>query len=308
MTSRTILSEIGNTPLVEIKHLNPYRNKGISIYAKLEYCNPGGSVKDRAVKYMVLDALEKGQLRNRVLLDATSGNTGIAEAMLAHHFGLEALIVMPENATKERRDVIQKYGALVELTPAAKGSNGAIERAQEIYRQNPQKYFYADQYNNPNNIRAHQETTGPEIWQQTAGKVTHFVACVGTSGTATGTGYALKEFNHRTKVYEVQPNDELHGIDGLKYMGGNTIIPSLYDECFFDGFFGVRTEDALDLANLIHSEEGYFVGPSSGAALKGALHLAKQLNDIKCSDAAIVTIFPDGGERYLSTHFLNQKS
>ncbi len=306
--STPILSEIGNTSLVEIKYLNPYRDRRIMVYAKLEYNNPGGSVKDRAAKYMILDALEKGQLNDRVLLDATSGNTGIAEALLAHHFGLEALIVMPKNATNERLDLIRKYGAQIELTPAEKGSNGSIERAQEIYRENPDKYFYLDQYNNPNNVRAHYETTGFEIWKQTNGKVTHFVACVGTSGTAMGTGQALKGFNPDVEVYEVQPLDELHGIDGLKFMGGNTIIPTLYQKCFFDGFFYVKTEDALNFADKIHSEEGYFVGPSSGAALTGVLSLAKHLFKTRQKEATIVTIFPDGGERYLSTHFLNQKA
>lgn len=294
-----VLSYIGNTPIIKIKKIGSHLVKrNVEIYAKAEWFNPGGSVKARPALRMVEEAEENERLtKNKVILDSTSGNTGIAYAMIGAVKGYRVELVMPENVSLERKRLIAAYGAKVVFTDPMMGSDGAILEARRRFSLSPERYFMPDQYNNPANVRAHYDTTGVEIWKQTSKKVTHFVAGIGTGGTVTGTGKRLKEYNPDICVYAIEPSSPLHGLEGLKHMG-SSLVPGIYDESFLDGKISMETEDAYDMVARLAREEGLVVGHSSGAALKGALHLAETL-----SDAVIVTIFPDAGEHYLSTHF-----
>jgi cysteine synthase B len=286
---------IGRTPLVRLRRFEP--RPGVELYAKLESRNPGGSVKDRAALAMILEGERSGALSSgRILLDATSGNTGIAYAMLGAARGHRVRLCVPSNVTPERKRLLQIYGADLVLTDPMEGSDGAIRQARAIYERDPHRYFYPDQYSNPANWRAHFATTAVEILEQTDGRLTHFVAGLGTSGTFVGTGRRLRQDRPGVTLISVQPDSPLHGLEGLKHMG-SAIVPDIYDPKLADVDLGIPTDDAHALTRRLAREEGVFVGPSSGAALAGALQIAGDLDA-----GVIVMIFPDGGDRYLSDH------
>lgn len=293
--SSGILDTIGGTPLIRLTRVTGHINSNVTIYAKLERFNPGGSVKDRTALQLISDAEEAGLLtEDKIILDSTSGNTGIAYAMIASVKGYRARIVMPENASIERKKIIKGFGVEIVYSSPFEGSDGAIRLSKKIYNENPERYYMPDQYNNPSNSKAHYLTTGPEILEQTKGRVTHLIAGVGTGGTIMGAGKALKEFNPDIKIIAVQPDDALHGIEGLKHMG-SSIVPDIYDMGFPDETIYVNTEDAYDMVKRIIQIEGLAVGHSSGAALVGVLSIARRLRE-----GVLVVIFPDGGDRYLS--------
>ncbi len=288
---------IGNTPLVEVRRLNPHRERGVRIFAKLESRNPGGSVKDRPARAIILDGEARGMLtKERALLDATSGNTGIAFAMLCAARGHACHLVLPGNASKERLKILEAYGAVVHLTDPLEGQDGAIEKVREMARDEPDRWFYADQYANPANPRAHEQTTGPEIWAQTQGKVSHFVAALGTTGTVMGTARFLRTQRADIHIASIEPAGPFHGIEGLKHLESSH-VPAIFDEKQAGERLGVETERAQALTRALAREEGLLLGGSSGAALAGALQVAAGAP----RGSVIVTIFPDGGERYLST-------
>jgi len=297
----SLLSSIGNTPLIQIRRMMKHL-RGVQIFAKAEWLNPGGSVKDRAGLRIIEDGERSGQLTpGKVILDSTSGNTGIAYAMIATIKGYQVELVVPANLSEERKKTLLFYGANLIFTDPLLGSDGALLEARRIYEANPDRYFKGDQYNNPSNWRAHYQTTGIEILQQSKGRVTHFIAGVGTGGTLIGIGRRLKEYNPDIKIYEVQPDNGFHGIEGLKHIE-TAIRPGIYEESVLDGTFFVRTEEAYWMAIRLAKEEGLLVGPSSGAAFWASLKLAESIDS-----GVIVTIFPDGGDRYFSTAF-NMKS
>jgi len=288
----SLLSSIGNTPLMQICRMTSHL-KRVQVLAKAEWLNPGGSVKDRAGLKIIEDGERSGQLtREKTILDSTSGNTGIAYAMVGTIKGYQVELVVPANVSEERKKALEAYGVKLIFTDPLMGSDGALLKVRKIYESNPDHYFKADQYNNPSNWQAHYETTGVEVFQQSKGRVTHFVAGVGTGGTLMGTGRRLKEYNPRIKVFGVQPDNGFHGIEGLKHIE-TAIRPGIYDETILDGTFFVKTEDAYAMANRLTREEGLWVGPSSGAAFWASLKLAESIDR-----GMIVTIFPDGGARY----------
>ncbi len=290
-----ILNTIGRTPLLRLNNITRHLSKGVTLYAKLERYNPGGSVKDRAAYQMIIDAEDEGLLtKEKIILDSTSGNTGISYAMIAAVKGYKVKIVLPKNASTERKKIIAGFGAEIVYSSPFEGSDGAINLAREIYDQDQDKYYMPDQYNNPSNWKAHYLTLGPEILEQTKGKITHFVATLGTAGTIMGAGRALKEFNPDIRVTGIQPDDAMHGIEGLKHME-SSIVPGIYDPDFLDETIYVNTDKAYDMVKEIISTEGLPGGHSSGAAMVGALQVAEGLKQ-----GIIVVIFPDGGDRYLS--------
>lgn len=292
----TILTNIGGTPCVRLSRLARDVPAGVKVFAKAEHLNPGGSVKDRAALAMITDAEQRGLLsKEKIILDATSGNTGIALAMIGSVLGYKVTLCLPSNASVERKRILRRYSATVIETDAAEGSDGAQQEARKLFAASPGKYFYADQYNNDANWRAHYETTGPEIWEQTEGKVTHFVAGLGTSGTFTGTSRRLKDYNPRIQTISVEPNSPFHGIEGLKHME-TAVVPGIYDSSLVDAKFEMQTEDAQSMMNQLAREEGLLVGPSSGANVCAALRLARTLP----AGSVVVTILCDGAERYLS--------
>jgi len=293
----SILQLIGNTPLVRINNLVKGL-KGVEIYAKIEGCNPGGSSKDRSAWKMIEDGERSGKLtKDKIILDSTSGNTGISYAMIGAVKGYSVEIVMPENASLERKKVIWGYGAKIIFSNPLEGSDGAQRKALFLYEENPDKYFMPDQYNNPSNPKAHYLTTGVEVIRQTEGRITHFVAGVGTGGTLMGAGKRLKEFNKDIMIVAVEPDNPFHGIEGLKHMA-SSIVPGIYDESILNEKIYVKTEDAYEMTKRIAREEGLFVGHSSGAAMVGALELAKRIDK-----GVIVIIFPDRGDRYFTREF-----
>lgn len=290
--SLSLLTSIGNTPLVQIQQMTK-RLRGVQIFAKAEWLNPGGSVKDRAALRIVEDGERSGELTpDNIILDSTSGNTGIAYAMISAIRGYRVELVVPANISEERKKALEAYGVRLIFTDPILGSDGALIEARKIYDANPHLYFMGDQYNNPANWRAHYDTTGLEVLNQTKGQITHFIAGVGTGGTLMGAGRRLKEHNPRIKVLGVQPDSGFHGIEGLKHIE-TAIRPGIYDETILDGTFFVKTEDALEMAHRLAREEGLWVGPSSGAAFRASLKLAESIGQ-----GMIVTIFPDGGARY----------
>src|SRR6266849_2750099 len=299
-----ILSRIGNTPLVRLARLTADM-PGIEIYGKAEYFNPGGSVKDRPALSMILDGERTGRLtRDRIILDSTSGNTGIAYAMIAAVKGYRVTLCLPANASMERKRILTAYGAEVVLTNPAEGSDGAIRKCREIHESDPDRYFYPDQYNNPANWKAHYETTGPEILDQTAGRITHFVAALGTSGTFVGVTRRFRRDMPRVKCYSVQPSSGFHGIEGLKHMP-TAIVPGIYDGTLADGNLWLETEDAYRMGRRLAREEGLLVGISSGANVVAALRLGRELHR-EGRSAVMVTIFCDGADKYLSEHFWDE--
>jgi len=293
----SILDLIGDTPLLRITNMTAGVPPGVKVYAKLEGMNPGGSVKDRPAWRMVQEGLRAGKLRpGKTILDSTSGNTGIALAMIGSVLQYPVELVMPENVSLERKRIIHAYGAKVTYSDPMEGSDGAIRLCRKVLDADPQKYFKPDQYFNPMNPQAHYENTGPEIFRQTNGTVTHFVAGIGTGGTIMGTGRYLKEVNSEIQVIAVEPDDALHGLEGLKHMA-TSIVPGIYHEEELDGKIPVSTEDAYSMVYRLSQEEGVLVGQSSGAAMFASIKIARKLRA-----GTIVTIFPDFGDKYLTTN------
>ncbi len=289
-----ILKEIGNTPLLKIK-LFEKEFPDVEVYAKAEWFNPGGSVKDRAALSMVRDSLERGLLKpGMILLDSTSGNTGIAYAMIGAALGIPVKLVIPENASAERKATLKAYGADAVFSDGLEGSDGAQRLAQRMFEADPGTYFLPCQYDNPANPKAHEDTTAVEILEQTGGRVEHFVAGLGTTGTLIGTGRGLKKRKPGVKVYAVMPSESFHGLEGMKHIP-TAIRPGIYDESVHDDLILADTEASWDLSEQITREEGIFIGHSAGAALVGVREVARRIGS-----GVIVTVFPDGGDRYLS--------
>ncbi len=301
---RDVLSTIGRTPLVRLMRVTADL-PGIEIYGKAEYTNPGGSVKDRPALNMILDGERTGKLtHDLVILDSTSGNTGIAYAMIAAAKQYRVKLCLPANASMERQRILKAYGAEVVFTEAAEGSDGAIRKCREIYNADPGRYFYPDQYNNPANWMAHFEATGPEIIEQTAGGVTHFVASMGTSGTFMGVTRRMRRDLPDVQCYSAQPSSSFHGLEGLKHMA-TAIVPGIYDDTLADGNVWVETENAYRMVRRLAREEGLLVGISSGANVDAALQLGRRLHR-EGKSAVIVTILCDSADKYLSDRFWDE--
>jgi cysteine synthase B len=299
-----LLATVGNTPLLRLDKI-AREFPGIEIFAKAEYFNPGGSVKDRAALNMVLDGERSGRLNHsRVILDATSGNTGIAYAMIGANRGYQVKLVLPANASVERQRILRAYGAEMVFSDAADGSDGAIRLCRQVYMADPDRYFYPDQYNNPANWKAHYEHTGPEIIRQTGGRLTHFVAAMGTSGTFTGVTRRLKRDLPEIKCYSAQPSSGFHGLEGLKHMP-TAIVPGIYDERLADGNLWIETEDAYRMVRRLAGEEGLLVGISSGCNVHAATLLARELA-ARGESATIATVLCDSAEKYLSERFWDE--
>ena len=286
---------IGNTPLLRIRMFEREFPK-VEVYAKAEWFNPGGSVKDRAALSMVEDGERSGALTHKkTIIDSTSGNTGIAYSLVGAAKGYRVKLVMPANVSAERKALVVAYGAEIVYSDPLEGSDGAIIKVREVVAENPESYFYPDQYSNPANVRAHYEGTGVEILQQTSGRITHFVAGLGTTGTFVGTSRRLKEHDSSIRTIAVQPEDSFHGLEGLKHIP-TAIVPKIWEPSVADEIWGCPTEPAYDLARGVARSEGLLVGHSSGAALWAARRLAEQIET-----GVIVTVFPDSGDRYIST-------
>jgi cysteine synthase B len=299
----SVLSHIGNTPLLRLGKLSADL-PGVEIFAKAEYFNPGGSVKDRPALNMILEGEHTGQLtHSRVLLDATSGNTGIAYAMIGAARGYKVKLCLPVNASPERKRILRAYGAELVLTDPTQGSDGAIRKCREIYQDDPDRYFYPDQYSNPANWKAHYETTALEILEQTGGRLTHFVAGLGTSGTFMGVTRRLRRELPRVKCFSMQPSTGFHGLEGLKHMP-SAIIPAIYDPALADENLWVDTEDAYRMVRRCARQEGVLIGISAGANLVAARQLGKRLVE-RGEEGIIVTILCDGADKYLSEEFWN---
>jgi cysteine synthase B len=299
-----LTQRIGSTPLLRLERVTASL-KDVQVLAKAEWTNPGGSVKDRAASRIVSEALRSGKLGAGIsLLDSTSGNTGIAYAMLGAAYVIPITLCMPSNVSKERKRILSAYGATVIYTDPGDGSDGAIRKAQEIAAAEPEKYYYADQYSNDANWRAHYSNgTADEIWMQTAGRVTHFVAILGTSGTFVGTSRRLKELNPAICCISLQPDSPFHGIEGTKHME-TSIVPKIYDASIADAELGIETEAAYTMARRVAREEGLLIGVSAAAALVGAMQVARDAP----AGSVIVTIFPDSGDKYLSEHFWEENA
>ena len=294
-----LLSSIGRTPLIRLRRLARDLPAGVELFAKAEHLNPGGSVKDRPARAMILEGERAGKLdRDKTILDATSGNTGIAYAMIGAARGYRVTLCLPKNAGLERKRMLRIYGAELIETDPLQSTDGAQLRAREMAAAEPDKYFYPDQYTNRANWRAHYEGTAPEIWEQTGGRVTHFLAGLGTSGTFVGTARRLKEYDKKVRVVSMQPDSPFHGLEGMKHMG-TAIVPGIYDPALADENVEVGTEDAQEMTRRLAREEGLLVGISSGANVFAALRLAGTL----APGAVVVTILCDGGEKYLGENF-----
>lgn len=301
--SESILSKVGRTPLFRLERVDRDLSH-VSIYAKAEWLNPGGSVKDRPALRMILAAEQCGRLvPGKTILDATSGNTGIGYAMIGAARGYSVHLTLPANASPERIRILRAFGATLTLTDPALGTDGSIQRAREIHAADPDRFVYLNQYDNDDNWRAHYEGTAWEIWNQTAGCITHFVGALGTSGTFTGTTRRLRELNPRIRCISVQPDSPFHGLEGMKHMR-SAMVPGIYDPRLADENIEVRTEDAYRAVKRLIRQEGMLVGVSSGAALVACLDVARRIPPGR--PAMIVTIFPDNGEKYLSERFWDE--
>lgn len=295
-------SNVGNTPLIRLRNVTRHLPETIELYAKAEFLNPGGSVKDRAALAMIEAGEKSGELtKNKTILDATSGNTGIAYAMIGAARGYTVTLCLPKNASQTRKRILKIYGAEIIETDPLSGTDGAQLKAKELARSFPDKYFYPDQYNNEANWRAHYEKSAPEIWSQTNGRITHFLAGLGTTGTFVGTSRRLKEYNPKIQVIAMQPATPLHGLEGMKHLE-TAIVPGIFDAQLADQNVAVETEDAQEMTRRLAREEGLFVGVSSGANVFAALRLAEKLN----KRVVIVTLLCDGGGKYLSEDFWNE--
>lgn len=299
----SILNQIGNTPLIRLEKIAADL-PGVEIWAKAEFFNPGGSVKDRAGLSMILDGERSGLLTpDKIILDATSGNTGLAYAMIGAIKGYRVRLCLPRNASEERKRMLRAYGAEMIFTDPAEGSDGAIRKCREIYEANPELYFYPDQYNNPANWKAHYETTAVEIMRQSQGRITHFVASMGTSGTFIGTSRRLKRDMPHVRCISAQPSSGFHGMEGLKHMP-TAIVPGIYDSSVADDNFWIETEDAYAMCRRLAREEGLLVGISSGANVVAARQIGRRLLE-QGRSGVVVTILPDGAAKYLSEPFWN---
>jgi cysteine synthase B len=302
-TSSGLLRQIGNTPLLELERLTRDL-PGIELYAKAEFFNPGGSVKDRAALNMIVDGERTGRLtKNKIILDSTSGNTGIAYAMIGGYKGYRVKLCLPNNASLERKHILRAYGAEMVFTDAGEGSDGAIRRVREIYEADPDLYFYPDQYNNPANWKAHYDGTGVEILNQTGGRVTHFVACMGTSGTFMGTSRRLRRELPGVECISAQPSSGFHGLEGLKHMP-TAIVPGIYDPDAADDNIWIETEEAYEMCRRLAREESVLAGISSGANLVASLKVARRLA-AEGRPGVIVTMLCDSAYKYLSEPFWN---
>jgi cysteine synthase B len=288
---------IGNTPLIRFDRLASHVSRTVKIYAKAEWLNPGGSVKDRPALWMLRAAEKAGLTKARTLVDATSGNTGIAIAMLGAAEGYRVTLCVPRNLSAERRSILEAYGAELVFTPAGEGTDGAQKAAKALVASEPRTYWYLDQYNNEANWRAHFDSTGPEIWRQTRGAVTHFVACLGTTGTFVGAGRFLKERKPGIQLVGVQPEGPIHGLEGVKHLE-TSVVPGIWDPRLADEMMFVATEDAQDATRRLARSEGYLVGTSSGAAFDATVRLAERIRN-----GVIVTVFPDSGDKYLGERY-----
>ena len=291
-----LLERIGNTPMIEISKI--HASNGVRIFAKLEWFNPGGSVKDRAAWSMIRDGEERGLLGpGKTLIDATSGNTGIAYAMIGAALGYGVKLAMPSNANLERKRILQAYGAELLLTDPLEGSDGAVRAVRELYRSDPSRYYYPDQYNNDANWRAHYETTALEIQRDLQGEISHFIAGRGTSGTFVGVSRRLKEIDPSIRTVTFSPDSPFHGLEGIKHFE-TSMTPGFFDPSLVDEEMEISTEEAQSMTRRLAREEGLFVGTSSGAALATAVRVAQSLER-----GVIAVVFPDGGDRYLSEDF-----
>jgi cysteine synthase B len=292
---------VGGTPLLELPAIAA-ETPGVRILGKAEWRNPGGSVKDRPAMWMIRDGERSGALTpEKTILDATSGNTGIAYAWIGATLGYKVKLCMPKNASEERKKILRAYGVDFVLTDPGEGSDGAILEARRLYEENPERYFYPDQYSNPANPRAHYESTAPEIWEQTEGEITHFVAGLGTSGTFVGTSTRLKELNPDIKVVSFEPDSPFHGLEGMKHMG-SAIVPPIYDPMVADENRATPTEDAYAMVKRVAREEGVLIGISAGAAVATALEVAREI-EAAGETGTVVTILCDGADKYLSESF-----
>jgi cysteine synthase B len=298
----SLIERIGNTPLLRLDAFTTDL-PGVALLGKAEWYNPGGSVKDRAASNIVVEARKSGQLRpGKSLLDSTSGNTGIAYAMLGAAEGFPVTLCMPENVSRERKQILQGYGANILYTDPADGSDGAIRLARELAAKHPDQYFYADQYSNDANWKAHYHGTANEIWQQTQGRITHFVSMLGTSGTFVGTTRRLKELNPSVQCISLQPDSSFHGIEGAKHMA-TAIVPKIYDASLADQNLEISTEDSYAMARQMSRKAGLLVGISAAAAVVGCLKIARDLQLKRNQEAVIVTMLCDSGDKYLSERF-----
>jgi cysteine synthase B len=290
----SIVEAVGNTPLVRLRSLEK-EAPGVKLYAKLEYANPGGSVKDRPARQMMLDAIEDGRLTNdKILIDATSGNTGVAYSLLGAAMGYRIHLVMPSNVSKARKDITQAFGTEIIYSDPMEGSDGAIRMVRKMVADEPDKYFYSDQYSNPSNPKAHYLGTAQEILDQVGDEVTHFVAGLGTSGTCMGSTRRLHEHSRKIECIAVEPAEALHGLEGLKHMA-SSIVPEIFDPSVPDEILPVGTEAGWDMADRLAAEEGLHVGHSTGANVAGALEVAKRIGE-----GCIVAIACDRGDRYFA--------
>jgi S-sulfo-L-cysteine synthase (O-acetyl-L-serine-dependent) len=299
-----LLDRIGNTPLLRIERIG-VAFPNVEFLFKAEWFNPGGSVKDRAALAMIRDGERRGALRpGKTILDATSGNTGIAYAMVGATLGYRVKLCLPTSASPERKQILAAYGVEIVYTPGDEGTDGAIRRVKEIYADNPNDYFYPDQYSNPANPAAHYATTAHEIWEQTGGQITHFVAGLGTTGTFCGTTKRLKELNRSIRCISFQPDSGFHGLEGMKHLA-TAIVPKIYDPELADEDLAIETEAAHGMVKRLAREEGILAGVSAGAAMVACLHVAERIP--AGNRAVLVTIFPDSGEKYLSERFWSEK-
>ncbi len=294
----SITDLIGNTPLVRLGRIER-ECPGVELWAKAEYCNPGGSVKDRAALRIIEDARARGDIKPGMrLIDSTSGNTGVAYAMVGATFGIPITLVMPENVSAPRKQVTTAYGVEIIYSSPFEGSDGAIRLAHKLVEEHPDRYYYPDQYSNPSNPLAHYHGTGVEIWEQTGGRITHFVTGIGTSGTVMGTSRRLHEYSTSVRCIGIQPDDAMHGLEGMKHLP-SSIVPKIYDENVLDDTIWMTTEDGWDMAERLAEEEGLFVGHSSGGNVAGALAIARELSK-RGQSGVIVTILCDRGDRYFA--------
>lgn len=290
----SIVEAVGNTPLVRLRTIEK-ETPGVKIYLKLEYANPGGSVKDRPARQMMLDAIEDGRLStDKVLIDATSGNTGVAYSLLGAAMGYRIALVMPSNVSKARKDIIEAFGTEIIYSDPMEGSDGAIREVRKLVAEEPDRYFYPDQYSNPSNPRAHYLGTGQEILDQVGDEITHFVASLGTSGTCMGVTRRLREHSRKIECIALEPAEALHGLEGLKHMG-SSIVPEIFDPKVPDEILSVGTEASWDMSDRLAAEEGLHAGHSTGANLAGALEVAKRIEE-----GCVVTIACDRGDRYFA--------
>ena len=287
---------IGDTPIVRL-HKFERDTPGVELWAKCEFFNPGGSVKDRAAYQMIRDAMSTGRLKpGQTIIDSTSGNTGVAYSLIGGALGFPVTLVMPGNVSWARRKITEAFGTHLVFSDPMEGSDGAIRLCREMVAKNADLYFYPDQYSNPSNPMAHYNTTGREIWEQTEGRVSHFVTGIGTSGTVMGTGRRLKDYRRDIEVWAVEPSDALHGLEGLKHMA-SSLVPAIYHPEELNGVIAMETEEAWDTSERLAKEEGLLVGHSSGGALAGAVRIAKRVHG-EGKRGVVVTLFPDRADRY----------